>query len=104
LISDNLNTHFESSFYETFEKKEADRILSKIDFHYTPKHASWLNVAEIEINIMENQCTKRRMKDMEFLGKELKAWTKMRNVEKGKINWRFTREKADKKLGKYYVV
>ena len=103
IVLDNLNTHFESSFYERFGKEEAERILSKIEFHYTPKHASWLNVAELEINIMESQCTGRRMKDMEFLAQELKAWSKRRNNERRKINWRFTKEKAVKKLGKYYV-
>jgi len=103
IILDNLNTHFESSFYETFGKEEAERILSKIEFHYTPKHGSWLNVAELEINVMQSQCTGRRMKDMEFLVKELKAWTKRRNDEKRKINWRFTKEKADEKLGRHYV-
>ncbi len=67
IVVDNLNTHNESSFYENFEKKEAKRILKRIEFHYTPKHASWLNVAEIEIGIMDRECTNRRIKDKEML-------------------------------------
>jgi hypothetical protein len=73
IVLDNLNTHFESSFYETFEKNEAKRILSKLEFHYTPKHASWLNVAEIEIGAIDAQCTARRMKDISFLREEVNA-------------------------------
>lgn len=103
LIVDNLNTHNASSFYENFEKKEADKILEKIEFHYTPKHASWLNVAEIEIGVMDRECTERRIKDKEMLMQEVKAWTIQRNKKRKKINWTFTKEKADKKLGKYYV-
>ena len=103
VVLDNLNTHFESSFYETFEKDEAEKILSKLEFHYTPKHASWLNVAEIEISAMDTECTDRRMKDISFLRKEVEACTKRRNNERCKIDWRFTKEDADKKLAKYYV-
>jgi hypothetical protein len=103
LVTDNLNTHKEKAFYETFSKKEAERILSKIEFHYTPKHASWLNAAEIEINAMDIECTDRRIGDMETLAREVAAWTKRRNDQKKRINWKFTRDKADKKLSKYYV-
>jgi hypothetical protein len=103
IVLDNLNTHFEKSFHETFDKDEAERILRKIEFHYTPKHASWLNIAEIEINVMDVECTGRRMKDKEFLEKELKAWTKKRNQLKKKIEWKFTKQDADEKLSKYYV-
>lgn len=103
LVIDNLNTHKEKSFYETFSIDEAERILSKIEFHYTPKHASWLNIAEIEINVMDIECTGRRIKDIEKLSWEVSAWTRRRNDQKKKINWKFTREKADKKLSKYYV-
>lgn len=103
IVFDNSNTHFESSFYETFNKEEAERILSKIEFHYTPKHASWLNVAEIEINVMDTECTGRRMKDKEFLDKELKAWTMKRNQLKKKIEWKFTKQDADDKLSKHYI-
>ena len=103
IVLDNLNTHFESSFYETFEKEEAERILSKLEFHYTPKHASWLNVAEIEISAIDAECTDRRMKGISFLRDEVKACTKMRNSEGRKIDWRFTKADADKKLSKHYV-
>jgi hypothetical protein len=102
LVTDNLNTHKEKSFYETFSKDEAERILSKIEFHYTPKHASWLNTAEIEINVMDIECTGRRIGDIETLVREVAAWTKRRNDHGKKIDWKFTRERADKKLSKYY--
>ena len=103
LVADNLNTHFESSFYETFNHKEAKALLRKIDFHYTPKHGSWLNMAEIEINMMDKECLDRRIGQKEILKKEISSWTKRRNKERKKINWTFTRKKADKKLSKYYV-
>lgn len=102
-VLDNLNTHFESSFYETFDKKEADRLLARFEFHYTPKHASWLNVAEIEIAAMDTECTDRRIKDKQTLEREVAAWTYKRNQLKRKIEWRFTKEKADAKLSKYYI-
>lgn len=104
IVLDNLNTHFESSFYETFDDAEAKRILSKIELHYTPKHASWLNVAEIEINVMDMQCTGRRMKDKKFLTEEVSAWADNRNEQRRKIDWKFTRQDADKKLSKHYVI
>ena len=103
IVLDNLNTHFESSFYETFEKDEAKRILGRLEFHYTPKHASWLNVAEIEISVIDTVCTDRRMKDISFLRKEVNACTKRRNNERCKIDWRFTKKDADRKLAKHYV-
>lgn len=103
LIVDNLNTHNVSSFYETFEKHEAKKIAKKIEFHYTPTHASWLNVAEIEIGVMDTECTGRRIKSKEILEQEVKSWTERRNKQRKKINWTFTKQKADKKLGKYYV-
>lgn len=103
LVMDNLNTHNESSFYENFKKEEAERILSRIEFHYTPKHASWLNVAEIEIGVMDTECTGRRIKDKELLIREVGTWMKRRNKQRKKIKWTFTKEKADKKLKKYYT-
>jgi len=103
LVADNLNTHFESSFYETFNLREARRILEKIDFHYTPKHGSWLNMAEIEINMMDKECLNRRIGQKEILQKEIMAWANQRNKERKKIKWTFTKKKADKKLSKYYV-
>ena len=103
LVMDNLNTHKEKSFYEAFSEDEAERILDKIEFHYTPKHASWLNAAEIEINVMDIECTDRRIADMELLAYEVAAWTRGRNDNKNKINWEFTSENADEKLSKHYV-
>lgn len=103
LVLDNLNTHYESSFYETFDHNEAKRILQKIKFYYTPKHASWLNVAEIEIGVMDTECTERRIKNKEMLTVEVNAWAKRRNGQKKKIQWTFTKQKADQKLAKHYV-
>ena len=103
VVLDNLNTHFEGSFYETFDKNKARRILRKIEFHYTPKHASWLNVAEIEIAAIDKECTGRRINDISFLRKEIQACTRLRNKDKCKIDWRFTKEDADRKLAKHYV-
>lgn len=103
LVLDNLNTHFASSFYETFPEREAERILSKIDFYYTPKHASWLNIAEIEINMLDRECLSTRIGDGEKLEKHIRAWEKQRNKEKKKISWSFTKQDADCKLSKHYV-
>lgn len=103
LVTDNLNIHKEKSFYETFSEEEAKKILEKIEFHYTPKHASWLNAAEIEINVMDTQCTKRRIPDIKTLRKEVDAWMQRRNKNKKKINWKFTKKNADEKLSKNYV-
>lgn len=103
IVLDNLNTHKKESLYETFGKEEAERILKKVEFHYTPKHGSWLNIAEIEINVMDTECTGRRMKNKEFLANELAAWTDKRNKDKKKIEWKFTRQEADIKLSKKYV-
>lgn len=103
MVMDNLNTHFEKSFYETFSKQESKRILKKIQFVYTPKHASWLNMAEIEINMMQKECLDRNIGNRKDLENELVAWRNQNNKERRKIYWRFTRGKADKKLSKYYV-
>lgn len=103
VVLDNLNTHFPSSFYENFSKSEAERILGKLEFHYTPKHASWLNVAEIEIGAMDIECTGRRIADKETLTQQVAAWTKRRNRAKKKIDWTFTCQDAKKKLGNYFV-
>lgn len=103
LVVDNLNTHFEGSLVETFGKRKAARLLKKIKFIYTPKHASWLNMAEIEINIMDRQCTGGRMKSKEKLASDVKIWSNERNKNKCNIEWKFTRQDADKKLSKHYV-
>ena len=103
LVMDNLNTHNESALYEMYDTEEAERILGKIEFHYTPVHASWLNVAEIEIGVMDTECTRRRIPDKKTLRKEVIAWSKRRNEHRNKIDWRFTKQKADEKLSAYYV-
>lgn len=94
IVLDNLNTHFEKSFYKTFSETEADNILKGIEFHYTPKHASWLNMAEIEIGIMDRQCLGKRIADKKSLIKNISLWQKERNKQKAKINWKFTKQEA----------
>ena len=103
LVTDNLNIHTEKSFYETFSEDEAKQILDKIEFHYTPKHASWLNAAEIEINVMDIECTDRRIGDMKTITHEVGAWIKRRNEHQKKIEWKFTRKNADEKMSKYHM-
>lgn len=103
LVVDNLNTHFAKSFIEVLGAEPAALILARIEFHYTPKHASWLNMAEVEIGVMEKQCTGRRIPAEAMLQSVVAAWQQKRNVEKRGIQWTFTREKADTKLGRHYV-
>jgi hypothetical protein len=103
LVLDNLNIHFESSLVETLGQRRTNRLMKKIKFIYTPKHASWLNMAEIEINIMDRQCTGGRIESKEKLTSEVKKWAKERNKNKCKIEWKFTRQDADKKMSKHYV-
>jgi hypothetical protein len=103
LVADNLNTHFTSSFYETFSKPQADKLLKRIEFYYTPKHASWLNMAEIEINIMDRQCTGARIASKMEMKKQVGAWVRKRNKLKKKLKWVFTKQDADAKLQKHYV-
>ncbi|MGB3668854.1 MAG: IS630 family transposase [Phormidesmis sp.] len=103
IVLDNLNTHFAKSFIEVLGVKRAARLLSRIEFHYTPAHGSWLNMAEIEIGILDKQCLDRRMPTAEKMVAEVKAWKRNRNRQHKTIDWTFTKEKADKKLGKHYV-
>lgn len=98
IVADNLNTHFEKSFYETFSKTEADHILKRIKFHYTPKHASWLNMAEIELSIAGRQCLNRRISTEEKLKQEIRYWQSYRNRKKIIIQWKFTVKDARKKF------
>lgn len=90
IVLDNLNTHFEKSFIETFGEKETARIMSRIQFHYTPKHASWLNMAEIEIGILSRQSIRGRMATEEKLVENAKLWQERRNDARAAINWKFT--------------
>ncbi len=100
MVLDNLNIHFAASFYETFSKREADRLLRRIEFFYTPRHGSWLNMAEIEINMMDRECLNRRIGQADLLVSEIECWTRERNKASKKINWSFTRKQADKKMSK----
>lgn len=103
LVLDNLNTHFAKCFVDVLGEKRAAKLLCRIEFHYTPAHASWLNMAEIEIGILDKQCLNRRIPTAEMLASEVKAWKRKRNRQRKTINWSFTKEKADKKLKKYYI-
>ena len=102
VVLDNLNTHKPSSFYKAFEPEEAKRLVDKFEFHYTPKHGSWLNMAEIELSILSRQCLNRRLANQEILKSEIKKWQDKRNNEEHKINWRFTTTDARIKLRKLY--
>ncbi len=102
VVLDNLNTHKAASLYEAFEPAEARRILRRLEFHFTPKHGSWLNMAEIEIGVLVSQCLSRRIPDREMLSTEVAAWTAARNAEGARINWMFRVEDAREKLGKVY--
>ena len=103
IIMDNLNTHTYTAILENFEFQEAVRLINKIIIIPTPKHASWLNIAEIEINVMDMQCTGRRISNKKLLISEITAYMNNRNENKSKINWSFTKEDADKKLSKCYI-
>lgn len=104
LVMDNLNTHSGASLYETFEPAEAKRILDKLEIHYTPKHGSWLNVAELELSHLSRQCLARRIEDQAKLIKEVAAWERQRNQKEVKVNWQFTTETARIKLKKLYPI
>jgi hypothetical protein len=103
LVLDNLNTHFRASFEEVLGVAPAAALLNRIEFHYTPKHASWLNMAELEIGILNRQCIGRRFANAELLVAEVAAWQRRRNDEHHGIRWGFTRQDADRKLGRHYV-
>lgn len=102
LVMDNLNTHKKASLYEAFEPAEAKRIADKLEIHYTPKHGSWLNIAEIEISVMSRQCLAERMGNIERLESEALSWSEKRNAKKVKVDWRFTTADARIKLKKLY--
>ncbi len=102
LVLDNLNTHTGASLYEAFSPAEARRLLSRLEFHYTPKHGSWLNMAEIEIGVMNGQCLNRRIAEQQIICEEVAAWEQQRNKEEAKIRWTFTVSDARVKLAKIY--
>jgi DDE superfamily endonuclease len=104
LVLDNLNTHTGASLYEAFPPAEARRLLDRLEFHHTPKHASWLNMAEIEIGVLQQQCLDRRLDNVEWLRSEIGAWEERRNKYQVKIHWSFTIAVARHKLKKLYPV
>jgi hypothetical protein len=102
LVQDNLNTHDGASLYETFPPQQARRILGRIEWHYTPKHGSWLNMAETEIRIMNGQCLDRRMESQARIAQEVAAWERKRNARQARIHWAFTIAAARRKLHNLY--
>ena len=102
LVMDNLNTHKAGSFYETFSPKEAKDIWDRFEFVYTPKHGSWLNMAEIELNVLIRQCLNRRMDCIDQVSKEVNAWQNHRNNANAKVRWQFTTKDARIKLKRLY--
>jgi hypothetical protein len=104
LLQDNLNTHAPSSLYEAFAPDEARRLVERFEWHYTPKHGSWLNLAESELAVLSGQCLDRRIDDRELLASEVAAWLARRNAYHAKANWRFTTADARIKLKSLYPV
>lgn len=102
LVMDNLNTHTGASLYETFPPHEARRLFERLEIHYTPKHGSWLNIAEIELRVLSGQCLKRRIPDKQTLQKEVTQWQNQRNSRKAKVDWRFSTDNARIKLKRLY--
>jgi transposase len=102
VVQDNLSTHTAGALYDTFPPAEAHRILQRLEFHYTPKHASWLNMVEIEIGVLRGQCLDRRIGEREVLDTEIEAWERQRNASAARIHWKFTTQKARDKLARAY--
>ena len=102
LVCDNLNTHKPTSLYKAFASDEARRIAEKLQFHYTPKHGSWLNMAEIEFSVLSRQCLSRRIPDQDTLKREVQAWQNRRNQQHATVKWQFTTNDARIKLKKLY--
>ena len=102
LVMDNLNTHSIASLYEAFPPEEARRLAERLEIHYTPKHGSWLNVAEIELSVLESQCLSRRIPDIETMRREVAAWEAERNNRSALTEWRFTTAQARIKLKRLY--
>ena len=104
VVLDNLNTHGPASFYEAFAPDEARRLTERFEFHYTPKHGSWLNMAEIEFSVLSRQCLDRRIGEAEVLRSEVRAWQQKRNASSKTIDWQFTAADARIKLKRLYPV
>ena len=102
LVCDNLNTHKLASFYEAFPPETARRLVERLEIHYTPKHGSWLNIAECELSAMTRQCLDRRIPSLKVLRRELKLWAKRRNAEQKGVDWRFTTKNARIRLKHLY--
>ena len=102
VVLDNLNTHSPASLYEAFAPAEARRILDRLEFHHTPKHGSWLNMAEIELSVLSRQCLKARVPDAETLRADVDAWQALRNADHARLHWAFRVEDARKKLHRLY--
>jgi transposase len=102
VVLDNLSTHSAAALYETFPPAEARRVLRRLEFHYTPKHASWLNMVEIEIGVLRNQCLDRRIPNSDTLESEIAAWLQQRNASGDRIQWMFDAERARQKMGRLY--
>lgn len=102
LVMDNLNTHTGASLYETFPPNEARRLLNRLEIHYTPKHGSWLNIAEIELRVLTGQCLNRRIPDKQTLEREVAQWQNQRNFLQAKVDWRFSTDDARIKLKRLY--
>jgi hypothetical protein len=102
VVLDNLNTHTPAALYEAFPPAEARRLASKLEFHYTPKHGSWLNMAELEISVLSRQCLDRRLESLPLLRHEVGAWEAPRNAAEATIHWRFTTADARTKLSRLY--
>jgi hypothetical protein len=104
LVLDNLNTHTPASLYEAFEPERARRMIERLEIHYTPKHGSWLNMAEIELSVLARQCLDRRIESSDELRREVSAWEEERNERQVGVNWQFTTADARIKLRKLYPV
>jgi hypothetical protein len=104
VVLDNLNTHGPASFYEAFALLEARHLVERFEFHYTPKHGSWLNIAEIEFSVLSRQCLDRRIGNAEILQSEVQAWTQQRNTASKRIDWQFTTADARTKLRRLYPI
>lgn len=102
LVMDNLNTHKVASLYKKYRPEEAFRLKKRLEIHYTPKHGSWLDIAEIELNVMTKQCLSRRIESIDKLKSELSAWESERNAKQAKVKWQFTNDKARIKLLSLY--
>jgi hypothetical protein len=104
VVLDNLNTHGPASFYEAFAPEKARRLAERFEFHYTPKHGSWLNMAEIEFSVLSRRCLDRRIGDAETLQREVQAWTQQRNRARKSVDWQFTTADARTKLKRLYPI